>query len=431
MKWTAPSRNDSLLDDALGECGEALRGSVRTQIVEEFSKARSHERSLLRLRDAMRSHRFEYGTGVLFLDKLVKRLDNRTRQAGFHALHDWDGKAERFCDDSIPAELTEFIRNSAAPDDAATRKFQIQALVDYYFLYVSGLLMLRAWDDGTPDARLTQIGQCLDSLQGPEGSGHAFVENVETLLLVVTSHFEPDVTAYDRLRHQVKALAPSSQLRLATVHASLLGSHLRFGLDVTCAGDVQALREDNVPDYPWLLMALATLLRARTTGVWKDSEANRRGAEAWFGGLSADPRAFLGTKCPSSLANSESEWRNLRELVLEHRAELRGEIEDHQPPPKAFSPFAFDFNFPHNLLKGLLVKALFSGQPASLPLNGIFTSVPRDATLDSARLANVETLVGFARASPDTIRGREQPAISYEPERGMRVFERVKGALAP
>ena len=41
--------------------------------------------------------------------------DRETRQEGFHALHDWDGAAERVNEDTIPVDVLDYIVGSAAP----------------------------------------------------------------------------------------------------------------------------------------------------------------------------------------------------------------------------------------------------------------------------------------------------------------------------
>src|SRR4029079_16058842 len=106
---------------------------------------------------------------------------------------------------------------------------------------------------------------------------------------------------------KIRLLRADHRLNLALVQAAILGCHLRFGLEVTCAGDLRALREANVPDYPWLCEASATVLEAYTAAVAKrDAEARRRLSEALLLALAPDPEALLGPDPPESLAASDA-----------------------------------------------------------------------------------------------------------------------------
>src|SRR4051794_11969717 len=101
---------------------EALSGNVRHEIVRELTAAKSFADALARLRAAMHSNTFKTSTTTLNLDKTIRALDNRTRQDGFHVLHDWDGKASKLNKDTIPVDVLNYLAGvlvrNAAPNEA-------------------------------------------------------------------------------------------------------------------------------------------------------------------------------------------------------------------------------------------------------------------------------------------------------------------------
>jgi hypothetical protein len=417
--------------DACLSLEAALSGHARAEIVAEVAKAKTFDRAARHLRDGMRAHRFEAPGRSLFAGSWVKYFDDLTRRDGFHALNDWDGKADRFCDDIIPVEVANHAERTIRPTGEAARRLALAILLDYYFMHLLALVALRAWDEGDPNENLDAIGRLIGLLQGPQGSGQKFASNAPGLILVATSHFEPDVTAYERLLKKVRELDARHRLDVATTHAAILGCHLRFGLEVTCAGSVAALHDDNLPDYPWLCEALATLLEAYAeTRQSADASFDRgRISEALLLGLTPDPEAFLGPHPPDSLAGSARPLARIRELFSVHGAFLLRDFEQHRVSPDGYSPAALTFNFPHNLLKGIVVNALIRGVPWALSLDDLLTAVPRSKGLDTSRLSLAHTLMGYALASPDTIRGRPHPAIVYHPESGLRAFNRTLARL--
>lgn len=423
----APSSGRSLpFWEACASLDAGLSGDTRRWIVDEVSRAKTFDRAVRHLRDGMRVHGFEAGGLPLFSGRWVKAFDQATRRDGFHALHDWDGKADRFNDDIIPVEVANFAERMVRPADPGRARVAIAILLDYYFVHLLGLLALRAWDEGDPNANLDAVTRLLGHLQGPQGSGQMFAREAEGLIIIATSHFEPDLTAYDRLLARVRLLNPEHRLNLAVTHAAILGCHLRFGLEVTCAGSVRALRDDNVPDYPWLCEAVATLLEAYVAAVARGDDAQRGWiSEAILLGLTPDPDALLGSAPPESLLACEDRRPRLRELFAAHRSDLREDFEAHRPSPTAYSPFSFTFNFPHNLVKGVVVDAAFRGAPWPLSLHDLVTAFPRTPELDLGRRSLATTLMGYALASPDTIRGRPHPAIVCDPAAGLRAFEAI------
>ena len=410
------------------ECLEAaLTGGTRRAILDEVSKAKTFDRATRHLRDFMRVHRFDAAGTTLFSARWVKHLDHVTRGDGFHALHDWDGKADRFNDDTIPVEVTNFVERMIRPKDHAEGRFVLALLLDYYFSHLIGLLALRAWDEGDANKNLTTVSRLLAALQGPEGSGQIFARSAETLILIATSHFEPDVTAYDRLLAKIERLGESHRVTISLAHARILGSHLRFGLEVTCAGEITALREDNIPDYPWLCFALRTLFEAYAVCARSEEASAERQAisEALLIGLMPDASAFLGSLPPEALTSRESDLAGIRELFARHQSSLLADFEAHRPTLTEYSPLSFTFNFPHNLVKGIVVDAARRGIAWPLALEDLVTAVPRTPELDLARRSLATTLMGYALANPDTIRGQPHPAIVCDPAAGLRAFESI------
>jgi hypothetical protein len=428
------SRSESEFVADCATLGELLSGPAREQILDAVSGARTFERALLWLRDGVRAHRFQTAAGDFSLAPLVKRWENRGRQAGFHLLHDWDGKVDRFREDTIPVEVANLARSLPIPETPGAQRNALAILLDYDLLYVLILLALAALDQRDSDAALGEVSRLLASLQSPRGSGHRFVGDPLTLILIGTAHFEPDITAYDRLRLKIAKLAAAHRVEMALAHAPILGCHLGFGLEVTCAGDLKALREDNVPDYPWLAMAIATLLEeltppTPTTPSSTSSPTTTMLLDALASALSADPHAFTTAETPDSLSSMARERDIIRIALDAHRDVLLAEFAKRAPSEDAYSPLSFSFNFPHNLVKGLVVDALLRGSPGGVTLNDLLARTTDSAESEHRRAA-ARTLMGFALASPDNIRGRPHPAIVYDASVGKRAFDRLLGGVS-
>jgi hypothetical protein len=353
---------------------------------------------------------------------MVGRLDARTRNDGFHVLHDWDGKADKLNEDTIPVEVASYALEHCGA--GLPEKTVPAILLDYYFFYVLALLALRAWDEGDANENLDRVSRLLGLLQGPpEASGQRFVDDAETLILVAVSHFEPDVSAYDRLLEKARRLSEANRTRLALAHSAILASHLRFGFEATYGRDVLEMRKDNAPDYPWLLLALGTLMSGYARMVETDAHGDERDrlVEGLLNGLTPDPRAFVGTP-PPALAPFEEERSRFCALFRKHLDGLLRELERLRPSDDAYSPLSFFFNFPHNLLKGVVIDALLRGEPWKLSLNSLLTGIPRSGAESESKTALAKTMMGYARESPDRIRGRLVPVIVYDPRAGRRAF---------
>src|SRR5262249_22532082 len=149
---------------------------------------------------------------------------------GFHALHDWDGKAARVNPDAIAVDVLTFVaerRGREAPDIRA-----VALLLDYYLLYLLALLALAAFYEDDPDACLDRVTDLLRALQG-SGGGRRFADDAETLMLLATSHYSANDGAFDRLLEITRGLGRGRRLTIALQHAASLGSHLRYGFEAT------------------------------------------------------------------------------------------------------------------------------------------------------------------------------------------------------
>ncbi len=412
-----PQKPEFPFDEACALVEAAL--AARPAILDDVARPREFGKALQRLRDDMRANAWMAGT--IDLDPFVRRYDRRTRQEGLHALHDWDGKADRFNDDSIPVDVLNYLIHRRGTE--ATDRRALAILLDYYFMHVLALLSLRAWDEGRADAQLDRLNALVATLQGPGGSGQPFADDAETLILIATAHYEPVEEGYDLLLARVRTLNDAHRLRIAVGHAAAMGCHLRFGFEATYGRNTTTTRNDNVADYPWLCFALATLMheyaRLREAGV--HGPARDVVVESMLNGLSGDARAFIGAP-PASLSSCEDERAGFCARFEHHRDDLLREFEPYRPTDTAYSPLAFFFNFSHNVLKGTIVDALLRGEPWPLTVDDLLTGLERGAPKNALRRALAETLMGHARANPDMIRGRLMPVIVYDPRTGRQAF---------
>lgn len=399
----------------------ALEGPARAQIVASVAGARNFRAALLALRERLQAHVWQAGGRTIDLGAIVDIYDRRCRDEALHVLHDWDGKADRFNEHSIPVDVLNFLvrlRGDEPPDAAS-----LAILIDYYFLYVLQLLALRVWDEDDADACLERVGELLQALQGEHGSGQRFSDDVETLILIATSHYEPDERGYAWLLEKVRRLDGPHRVNVALGHASAMGSHLRFGFEATYRRDTAVMRRDNVADYPWLCFALATLMDEYTRLDEAGADEPRRApvVDALLNGLSADARAFIGQP-PGALSAHEAERARFADGFGRHQDALLESFARYRPTDRGYSPFSFFFNFSHNVLKGTVVDALLRGKPWRVSLNDLLSGVPREEPDDESRAMLAITLMGYARSSPDRINGQPVPAIVYDPQSGAHAF---------
>jgi hypothetical protein len=398
-----------------------LEGTFRRDLAAELAASRSMGHALRRLRDGLRANVLATRARRIDLDAPIRHLDALTRRDGFHALHDWNGKAERFHDDTIPVEVLSFAieQRGHVPADPAVPAM----LVDYYLVYVLALMSLRVWDQGDVNRNLNRLTMLLDVLQGPGGSGHRFAADAETLMLIATSHYEPDERGYARLLERASALDAAHQACLGLVHATCMGGHLRFGFEATYNRDTLLLRNDNVVDYPWLMWGLAALMReyVRLREEGRDGLHRDVIVEGILNGLTPDANAVL-SRPPACLAPLEAARLEFCEGFARHRDDLVADFERLRPTDRAFSPLSLFFNFSHNVLKGAVIDALLWGEAWTVSLNDLLTGLPADAPGNEARLRLATTLMSYARANPDIIRGRRMPVIVYDPVAGRRAY---------
>jgi hypothetical protein len=400
---------------------EALGGSFRAEVVRQLSSSRTLGAALGRLRDAMRADVWSFGGARLTLALAVQKYDRRTRDDGFHALHDWDGVAAHVNPDTITVDVLDYIAGQRGGD--AFDPVAPAVLIDYYFMHVLSLLALRVWDEGDADANLDRVDALLRLLQGAGGSGQRFGEDAETLLLIATAHYEREEWGYDRLLSRVRTLNRKHRAAIALGHGAAIGCHLRFGFEATYGRDTSLMRHDNVADYPWLCFSLATLMdeyHAACEG--SDTTLDRASlVESMLNGLTADPRAFVGAG-PPSLAAHELERARFRDRFLAHQTRLLEGFEAFLPSAAAYSPLSFFFNFSHNVVKGQVVDSLLWSLPWPVGLSDLFTSAARDETPERSRETLARTLTAYARTNPHKIRGQLMPVIVYDPEAGYRAF---------
>jgi hypothetical protein len=405
---------------ACGLVESALRGSVRKEIVAGLA-ARTLGATLLGLRDAMRANRFRAAGQQIFLDRVISTFDGRTRAEGFHILHDWDGVSQRTNPDSIPVDVLHFVADQRGGDPAT--EVEPAILLDYYFMHVLALLVMRIWDDGDPDENLDRINAMVAELQGPNGSGQQFGVDAATLMLIGTSHYEPEEWGYGKLLAKVRTLADGHRFRIGLGHASSMGCHLRFGFEAQCGRDTLALRDDNVADYPWLCFALAEVMSefARLADAGIENRDRAVIEEAMLNGLTADARAFIGVP-PASLAGSAGDRARFIDGFTRHKPALLESFARYRPSDTAYSPLSLFFNFSHNVVKGTVVDALMWGEAWDVSMNDLLTGVPRAGLEEGSQQLLATTLMAYARSNPDRIRGQLMPVIVYDPQAGRRAY---------
>jgi hypothetical protein len=411
---------DITFDQACGLVENAVRGPVRREIVAGLA-GKTLGASLAALRDAMRANRFRAVGQQIFLDKVITTFDGRTRSEGFHILHDWDGVAQQTNPDIIPIDVLHFLveqRGAEAPS-----QIEPAILLDYYFMHVIALLAMRVWDEGDPNENLDRLNAMLAELQGPHGSGQQFASDAETLMLIGTSHYEPEEWGYGRLLVKVRTLDQQHQFRIGLGHASSMGCHLRFGFEAQCGRDTLALRDDNIADYPWLCFALAAVMGEYSRLADAQVENRDRSVieEAMLNGLTADARAFVGVP-PPSLSDSEADRVRFIDGFMAHKGALLESFQRYRPNDQAYSPLSFFFNFSHNVVKGTVVDALLWGEAWDVSLNDLLTGVPRAGLEEGSSQLLATTLMAYARSNPDRIRGQLMPVIVYDPQSGRRAY---------
>jgi hypothetical protein len=70
----------------------------------------------------------------------------------------------------------------------------------------------------------------------------------------------------------------------------------------------------------------------------------------------------------------------------------------------------------------MVIDSLLRGKALALSLNDLLTGISDGGPKADARQTMVNTLFGYARSSPDRIRGQLTPAIIYDPSSGRETF---------
>lgn len=401
-----------------------LDGGTRAAILDgvlEHGRAEAPEH----LRRALATHRFRTAERTVALADDVAELDRRTREEGFHVLQAWEFREQRFSEDNIAVLMLDFVRREGFEVDRAS----LGILLDHYFLHLLALLAMRVWDTVDPDDALDRVDRLVALLQGEDGSGHRFVADGATLLMIAVAYFHPEEAAYDRLIERVRTLGEAHRIRFALPSAAALGSHLRWGMAVMYQWDVKRMRDDNVGDYPWLLFSVATLLRAYGEAVegGADAEARAELVHGLLQGLTADPWAFVGAP-PPALEPFAEEHAACLALLRAHRDALLEDFRAHRPRGEGYAPLAFCFNFPNNALVAAVTVAVLEGEPRRLPLNALFGQ-PWEGAGDAARLRLASELVAYAGSSPQRLDAHGARLIMYAPRPASRAFSLTLGAL--
>jgi hypothetical protein len=219
------------------------------------------------------------------------------------------------------------------------------------------LVVVRAWDDPEPDAVFDLVTRLLGTL----GGASRFIDDAATLLLLAVSHYHPQEAAYDVLVDRVATLDDGHRLSFGLACAPVLSGHFRWGLRFMYQRDFGRLRDDNVVDYPWLLLAMRTLAEAycRSTDASPDRPAI---VEGLLSGLSADPWLFAG-KTPPCLRGREDDHESVRRALEECRDQLLCDFEAIRPSTSCYSPLGFEVNFLCNALVAMVATAVAENEP--------------------------------------------------------------------
>ena len=211
--------------DGLDALEAALAGRLRHDIVAAASRLQPLSRALGEIRRAMQTHVWRGGGETVDLRAWVDALDQRTPRKAFTSCTIGRQSRSRHAQSHRRRRAQFLGRRGPEPSDPQA----LAILVDYYFVYLLALAAMRAWDEPDPPAVLDRITSLLEQLQGPAGSGHKFADNAETLILIATSHYEPNEEGYATLLDRARALPRRTRTAMALGHAQAMGGHLRFG----------------------------------------------------------------------------------------------------------------------------------------------------------------------------------------------------------
>jgi hypothetical protein len=409
-------------DAAAGDLEVVLRGTARSEILDALLNDGEPDGALARLRRAMHTHTLPAAVGQVRLRRIVDSLDARTRREGLHVLQGWDYVAHRFPDEIAPVMMLDYcVRAGAAKDDRTS----LAILLDQYFLALLSLLAVRAWDEGDANANLDRVTVLLRDLGGPQGSRRRFIDEAETLLLLAVSYFHPEERGYDSIRERINTLGAAHQVRCALPCASIMASHLRWGLRFMYRREVGLMRKDNEVDYRWLLFSLLALMReySRMHDENVGGAERDRVVEGLLNGLSADPWAFI-EKAPAFLRVHQAEHDEFRELLAARRDSLLREFESQRPGTKVYSPLAFATNFLSNTAVAMVVVALVDEQQHPSLDSLLATERARALPAGSVERLSRE-LMGYSMAVAERSGEGAAPLIVVDPFDAAHCFNSV------
>ena len=404
------------LTDAFSILEHALRETTRVEILDAVQRSRDSTTAIARLRTRMREHTFPTSGAPLVLDRIVHDLDRRTRAEGFYALQSWDYHAHRFVDD--PTAILMLNRVASRGASAVAEQAVLSALLDQYFLWILGLLALRAWDGEDPNTNLDRVTDLLRLLTPAREHGSALVEDAALLLLLAVSQYHPQEQAYHSLLERVCSLDTAHRTRIAVFAAATLGGHLRWGFRFMYQHDYARMRDDNVVDYPWLFFALETLLDRYGEVVDKGASEGDTAVitTALINGLSADP--WLLTDERSLSPQLHRRWRQrVGERLSQCNSGLLAQLAEHRPDAKRFSPLSFDCNYLHNLIVAMIEVATTEAS-AQESLDSLLITADGDAV---RALGSARRLARYAACTAQAVGGAS--LIAYDSFNGSKCFD--------
>ena len=419
----------STFDAACVLIGDALRGNTRREILDVAFEQGDTIDSLVHIRNAMGAHRFPTASGALNLRSIVDKLDARSRREGLHVLEGWDYRSHKFPDDIIPILLLDYCARLGIPEEK--RRSALAILLDQYFLYLLALLAVRAWDDGDANANLDRVTALIADLHNEQGSGLRVIEDADTILLLAIAYYNPEEESFGRLMKKVRTLDASHQRRLALPFAGILGSHLRWGFRFMYSRDVAKMRNDNVVDYPMLLFAIVTLLRAYAPMVDAGAVGAERElvVEGLLNALASDPWAFSGP-VPASLVGDRAEYDECVALLSRYRTHLLEDFGIHQPSGKGFSPLGFSCSFLSNasvVIVAIATQAEDARKQASL--NSLFTRGIGDPSNEEAAADLAERLMKFSSERPERLGWEGAPLIVHDQRDAVHWYNVVRRTI--
>jgi hypothetical protein len=248
--------------------------------------------------------------------------------------------------------------------------------------------------------------------------------------MLALAQFHPDDdNAYDRFAAKVWTLNSGHVVNFSRISAAVLGAHLRWGFGVMYGRDTTRMRDDNVGDYPWLLLAVEALMReyARLHDEGVQGPEREEIVEGLLNGLTADPWAFAG-KIPDPLSGHAELYSSFCDLFVRYGTDLLEEFKGHWPPADGFSPLAFHFNFPHNVLSAVLMIVLDQGSACSLSMNTLLLGRHDGVVSEDSPHDFAYTLTSYAGSSPDKLDDHGARLIIYDRHAGRGYCNMVQTA---